>query len=70
MRTQKADVEEDIEVLKGMLNELGDCMLVVGAGSTIKVHIHTDRLARVIEAGASLGELDDIKINNMRSQNR
>ena len=70
VRTQKADVEEDIEVLKGMLNELGDCMLVVGAGSTIKVHIHTDRLARVIEAGASLGELDDIKINNMRSQNR
>ena len=45
-------------------------MLVVGAGSTIKVHIHTDRLARVIEAGSSLGELDDIKINNMRSQNR
>ena len=70
VRTQKPDVEEDIDVLKGMLCELGDCMLVVGAGSTIKVHIHTDRLARVIEAGSSLGELDDIKINNMRSQNR
>ena len=53
-----------------MLTDLGDCMLVVGAGNTIKVHIHTDRLAKVIEAGSSLGELDDIKINNMRSQNR
>ena len=45
-------------------------MLVVGAGNTIKVHIHTNQLARVIECGASLGELDDIKINNMRSQNK
>lgn len=70
VRTQKTDVEEDIEVLKSMLQGLGDCMLVVGAGSTIKVHIHTNQLARVIECGASLGELDDIKINNMRSQNR
>lgn len=70
VRTKKSDVEEDIDVLKGMLTDLGDCMLVVGAGNTIKVHIHTDRLAKVIEAGSSLGELDDIKINNMRSQNR
>ncbi|MEE0435541.1 MAG: DAK2 domain-containing protein [Peptococcaceae bacterium] len=70
VRTKKPDVEEDIDTLKGMLSDLGDCMLVVGAGSTIKVHIHTDRLARVIECGASFGELDDIKINNMRSQNR
>ena len=70
VRTRKDDVEDDIEALKGMIRDLGDCMLVVGAGSTIKVHIHTDRLAKVIEAGSSLGELDDIKINNMRSQNR
>lgn len=70
VRTKKTDVEEDIDVLKSMLKDLGDCMLVVGAGNTIKVHIHTDRLARVIECGASLGELDDIKINNMRSQNK
>ena len=70
VRTKKSDVEEDIDALKGMLSDFGDCMLVVGAGNTIKVHIHTDRLAKVIEAGASFGELDDIKINNMRSQNR
>lgn len=70
VRTNHKDIDEDIDMLKGMLKDLGDCMLVVGAGSTIKVHVHTDRLARVIEAGASLGELDDIKINNMRSQNR
>lgn len=70
VRTKKHDVEEDIDVLKGMLYDLGDCMLVVGAGNTIKVHIHTNQLARVIECGASLGELDDIKINNMRSQNK
>ncbi|MEE0511080.1 MAG: DAK2 domain-containing protein [Peptococcaceae bacterium] len=70
VRTKKLDVEEDISVLKDMLHDLGDCMLVVGAGNTIKVHIHTNQLARVIECGASLGELDDIKINNMRSQNK
>ena len=70
VRTDKDDVEEDIDVLKNMLKDLGDCMLVVGAGSTIKVHIHTNQLANVIASGSSLGELDDIKVNNMRSQNR
>lgn len=70
VRTEKNEVFEEIDVLKKALKDLGDCMLVVGAGGTIKVHIHTDRLSKVIECGASLGELDDIKINNMRSQNQ
>ena len=64
------DVSAAIETLKTNLNPLGDCMLVVGAGSTIKTHIHTDRLADVIGYASALGELDDIKINNMRSQNK
>ncbi|MDO4281620.1 MAG: DAK2 domain-containing protein, partial [Peptococcaceae bacterium] len=70
VHTPKNDVTEDIDVLKNKIKDLGDCMLVVGAGSTIKVHIHTNQLAKVIEAGSSLGELDDIKVNNMRSQNK
>lgn len=70
VRTDKEDVSESIEQLKAAIHSYGDCMLVVGAGNTIKVHIHTDRLANVIEQGSSFGELDDIKINNMRSQNQ
>lgn len=70
VRTKKHDVEDDIEEMKDQLKDLGDCMLVVGAGNTIKVHIHTDELAKVIGCGSAFGELDDIKINNMRSQNK
>lgn len=70
IHTTKDDVSADIEKLKANLNPLGDCMLVVGAGSTIKTHIHTDRLSEVIGYAQELGELDDIKINNMRTQNK
>lgn len=70
IRTNKENVEDDISSLKQQITTLGDCMLVVGAGNTIKVHIHTDSLAEVLGFGSALGELDDIKINNMRSQNK
>lgn len=43
-------------------------MLVVGSGKTIKVHIHTEKLGDVLGFAGNFGELDDIKINNMRSQ--
>lgn len=70
VHTKKHDVEDDISALKEALAPLGDCMLVVGAGNTLKVHIHTDRLSQVIACGERFGELDDIKVNNMRAQNR
>lgn len=59
-----------IDQVKGHLSECGDCMLVVGAGETVKVHIHTDNLGSVLGFVSQFGELNDIKINNMREQNR
>lgn len=64
------DLDETIGKIKGHFSDLGDCMLVVGTGETIKVHIHTDRLGEVLGFASSYGELNDIKINNMREQNR
>ncbi len=59
-----------IDQVKGHLSGCGDCMLVVGAGQTVKVHIHTDNLGSVLGFVSQFGELNDIKINNMREQNR
>ena len=44
-------------------------MLVVGDERVVKVHIHTDHPGEVLDFCASLGDLSDIKIDNMQLQN-
>lgn len=70
IQTQTEELAATIDALKRQLDGLGDCTLVVGAGETVKVHIHTDQLDKVIGYAGAYGELDDIKINNMRAQHR
>ncbi|MFP5526972.1 DAK2 domain-containing protein [Peptococcus simiae] len=62
--------ESPIEALKNYLTNYGDCMLVVGTDDLVKVHIHTNDLGAVFSFASQFGELTDIKINNMREQNR
>lgn len=61
---------DDTEDLKNKLMPLGDCLLVVGGGGTgvIKVHVHTNNPGRALEYAVELGQLQDIKIDNMRYQ--
>ena len=54
--------------LKEIINAYGDSMLVVGNENVIKVHIHTNNPGQILEEGLKLGELSDIKIDNMRLQ--
>lgn len=70
IHAKRQELESSIQKIKGHFETLGDCMLVVGTGETIKVHIHTDRLGQVLGFASEFGELNDIKINNMRQQNR
>jgi len=51
------------------LRDLGDCLMVVGNGETLKVHIHTNNPGTVLEECLAFGTLHDIHINNMRDQN-
>lgn len=59
---------EDLESLKKKLLPLGDSQLVVGGSGVIKVHLHTNHPGKALEYALELGELQDIKIDNMRYQ--
>ncbi|MDX9917020.1 MAG: DAK2 domain-containing protein [Gudongella sp.] len=48
--------------------EFGDSLLVVSGEGLIKVHVHTNNPGQVLEKALMLGELSDIKIDNMRYQ--
>jgi len=54
--------------LKKEISGFGDCMLVVGTEEMLKVHIHTNEPGSVMQKALSLGELIDIKVDNMRYQ--
>ncbi|WP_110943116.1 DAK2 domain-containing protein [Inediibacterium massiliense] len=58
----------DIDMFKNKIGKFGDCMLVVGDGNLVKVHIHTNHPGIIIESGLELGELMNLKIDNMRLQ--
>lgn len=46
----------------------GDCMLVIDDDEIVKVHIHTNHPGFVIEQAIELGELTNLKIDNMKYQ--
>ena len=50
------------------ISSIGDCMLVIEESDIIKVHIHTNNPGFVIEQAVKLGELINIKIDNMKHQ--
>ncbi|WP_300409787.1 DAK2 domain-containing protein [Lagierella sp.] len=53
---------------RNKISNLGDCLLVVGGEGLIKTHIHTNNPGKVLEEALKLGQLKDIKIDNMRIQ--
>lgn len=60
----------DINEFKQEIMELGDSLLVVNNDEVTKVHIHTNNPGIVLEKALSIGELTNIKIDNMRYQHR
>ena len=63
-------LEEDIDSFRRRLNRIGDCVLVVGDLGLVKVHVHTNEPGKALEYGLSLGELVNLKIENMVQQRR
>lgn len=49
-------------------NFAGDCLLVVGDDELIKVHFHTNEPWKVLEYCDSLGDIQDIIVENMVRQ--
>ena len=64
----KPGLTVDIDQTKQYLEQLGDSLLVVGTGEVTKIHVHTNHPGQVLEHGLTLGDLNDIKIENMKAQ--
>ena len=62
--------EADIDKLRDALNKIGDCVLVIGDLELVKVHVHTNDPGKALQHAINLGELDGLKIENMRKQSR
>ena len=60
----------DIDKLRDKLNEIGDCVIVVGDLQLVKVHVHTNNPDKALGFALQLGELDKPKIENMYEQSR
>ncbi len=59
---------KNVETFRDDISVFGDSLLVVGGEGLIKVHIHTNNPGQVLERALKLGDLSDIKIDNMRYQ--
>ena len=66
----KKTTEVDIDKLREKLMEIGDSVLCIGDLSLVKVHVHTNNPNRALGYALELGEIWNIKIENMREQNR
>ena len=58
----------DESVLKSVLSILGDSLVVVQDENICKVHVHTNRPGKALEAAQKHGEFVTLKIENMRLQ--
>jgi len=59
---------KDAELLRNLLDTMGDSLVVVDDDALIKVHVHTDDPGRVLTEALAYGGLTGIKIENMREQ--
>ena len=67
----KAGVNDhDVDAFRRRLNRIGDCVLVVGDLELVKVHVHTNDPGKALQYGLELGELVNLKIENMVEQRR
>jgi len=62
--------ENEIESFRKHLNRLGDSVVVANDADMIKIHVHTNAPGKVLQMALRLGELEGLKIENMREQNR
>jgi len=62
--------EDEVTRLRRRLERIGDCVLVISDMSVVKVHVHTNEPGKALQYALELGELDAIKIDNMREEFR
>ena len=60
----------DIDKLRQRLMSIGDSVICLGDLSLVKVHVHTNEPNLALGMALELGELNNLKIENMREENR
>ncbi len=66
----KKTTEADIDKLREKLMQIGDSVICIGDLNLVKVHVHSNEPNKAIGYALELGEIYNIKIENMREQNR
>jgi DAK2 domain fusion protein YloV len=58
----------DVEEIRRTIASMGECALVVGDSSAVKVHVHSPEPGTPINYGASVGSLSSVIVENMQEQ--
>jgi hypothetical protein len=62
------DSEQEALDIRDYLETIGDSIVAVADEDIIKIHVHTNDPGKALQQGLTLGELMNIKIDNMREQ--
>ena len=58
----------EIQPVRERIEPLGDSVLVVGDQTLVRVHVHTDDPGAVLSLGTEIGNLQQVKVDNIREQ--
>ena len=59
-----------VDVLRAGLDAIADSTVIIGGGSAVRVHVHTEDPGAALTFGVGYGDIDEVKIDNMSLQNR
>ena len=62
--------DKDLDQFRKHLERVGDSVVAACDSDTVKIHVHSNCPGKVLQMAMRYGELDRIKIENMREQNR
>lgn len=65
---EKKEKGASVDKFRSAISPKGDCMLVIDDEDIVKVHIHTNHPGFVLEEAVKLGEMINLKIDNMKHQ--
>lgn len=65
---EKKKKSVNVDKFRETIKPKGNCMLVIDDDDVVKVHIHTNHPGFVIEEAITLGEITNLKIDNMKRQ--
>lgn len=67
---EKQSPEADVDAFRASICKKGDCMLVIDDDEIVKVHIHTNHPGFILEQAVLMGDMVNLKIDNMKHQHQ